>query len=207
MTTGERMKQRRKELGISAETVAAQLGVSPATIYRYEKGDIEKIPVDSLNVLARILETTPAFLMGWEEEPKASPADGTPLPQMKCIPLVGRIVSGESITAEQNIEGQVEVPADALCDFALLCPDAGLSDAGIHSGDTVYICIQPEVENGQLAAVRAGDEVLLRRVYLAGGTLTLMPANAAYAPQVYTGAQLDTVRIEGRVAGYTHWIG
>ena len=83
MTTGERMKQRRKELGISAETVAAQLGVSPATIYRYEKGDIEKIPVDSLNVLARILETTPAFLMGWEEEPKASPADGTPLPQMK----------------------------------------------------------------------------------------------------------------------------
>lgn len=42
MTTGERMKQRRKEIGLSAEKVAERLGVSPATIYRYEKGDIEK---------------------------------------------------------------------------------------------------------------------------------------------------------------------
>ena len=39
MTTGERMKQRRKEIGFSAEKVAERLGVSPATIYRYEKGD------------------------------------------------------------------------------------------------------------------------------------------------------------------------
>ena len=44
MTTGARMKQRRKELGISVEAVAAALGVSVATVYRYEKGDIEKVP-------------------------------------------------------------------------------------------------------------------------------------------------------------------
>ena len=68
MTTGERMKQRRKEIGFSAEKVAEHLGVSPATIYRYEKGDIEKVPVDSLAELAKILQTTPAYLMGWEEQ-------------------------------------------------------------------------------------------------------------------------------------------
>lgn len=62
MTTGERMKQRRKEIGFSAEKVAERLGVSPATIYRYEKGDIEKVPVDSLAELAKILQTTPAYL-------------------------------------------------------------------------------------------------------------------------------------------------
>ena len=68
MTTGERLKLRRKEIGFSAEKVADQLGVSPATIYRYEKGDIEKVPVDSLAELAKILQTTPAYLMGWESQ-------------------------------------------------------------------------------------------------------------------------------------------
>lgn len=67
MTTGERLKLRRKEIGFSAEKVADQLGVSPATIYRYEKGDIEKVPVDSLAELAKILQTTPAYLMGMED--------------------------------------------------------------------------------------------------------------------------------------------
>ena len=68
MTTGERLKLRRKEIGFSAEKVADQLGVSPAAIYRYEKGDIEKVPVDSLAELAKILQTTPAYLMGWESQ-------------------------------------------------------------------------------------------------------------------------------------------
>ena len=68
MTTGERLKLRRKEIGFSAEKGADQLGVSPATIYRYEKGDIEKVPVDSLAELAKILQTTPAYLMGWESQ-------------------------------------------------------------------------------------------------------------------------------------------
>lgn len=69
MTTGERMKKRRKEIRFSAEKVAALLGVSPATIYRYEKGDIEKVPGDIIEPLSKILRTTPAYLMGWDETP------------------------------------------------------------------------------------------------------------------------------------------
>ena len=65
MTTGEIMKARRKELGISAETVAEKLNVSVATIYRYEKGDIEKVPSSILGPLSEILYTTPRYLMGW----------------------------------------------------------------------------------------------------------------------------------------------
>ena len=74
MTTGERMKARRKELGLSAEYVADKLGVSPSTIYRYEKGDIEKMPGNVLSPIADILSTTPAYLMGWEEEEEKDPA-------------------------------------------------------------------------------------------------------------------------------------
>ena len=66
MTTGQRMKERRKQIGISAETVASYLGVSPATIYRYENGGIDKVPGDILAPIAEILQTTPAYLMGWD---------------------------------------------------------------------------------------------------------------------------------------------
>ena len=68
MTTGERMRMRRKEIGMSAEKLAELLGKSPATIYRYENGDIEKIPVDFLEPLSEALNTTPAALMGWADE-------------------------------------------------------------------------------------------------------------------------------------------
>lgn len=67
MTTAERMKARRKEIGVSAEEIAKELKVSPATIYRYEKGDIEKMPLEILEPLSKVLRTTPSYLMGWEE--------------------------------------------------------------------------------------------------------------------------------------------
>ena len=211
MTTGERMKQRRKEIGLSAEKVAERLGVSPATIYRYEKGDIEKVPVDIFAELAKILQTTPAYLMGWEEKPEPKkptiPPGFEPMPKMKKIPLIGSIACGEPITAEQNIEKMVDVPENIRCDFSLTCHGDSMVDAGIHDKDVVYIRIQPEVENGEIAAVRIDGEATLKRVYYNPGTLTLMPANPAYAPMVYTGSQLEEVHIEGKAVGWTHWVG
>lgn len=68
MTVGERIKSRRKELGISADDLAARIGVSRSTMFRYEKGDIEKVPGDTLVPIANALHTTPAYLMGWEDE-------------------------------------------------------------------------------------------------------------------------------------------
>ncbi|WP_143318660.1 helix-turn-helix domain-containing protein, partial [Carnobacterium maltaromaticum] len=52
MSVGEKMKQRRKELKISADEIAEKLNVSRSTIFRYEKGDIEKLPTNILNELA-----------------------------------------------------------------------------------------------------------------------------------------------------------
>jgi repressor LexA len=77
-------------------------------------------------------------------------------------------------------------------------------DAGISEGDVVFIRKQPDVPNGQIAAVRIGDEATLKRVYWDGTTLTLMPANPSYAPRTYTGETLRDVQIEGRAIGYLH---
>ena len=70
MTIGQRIQQRRKEMKLSADELAKKLGKDRSTIYRYEKGDIEKFPLDILEPIAKALNTTPAYLMGWEKEEK-----------------------------------------------------------------------------------------------------------------------------------------
>lgn len=69
MDTGKRMKLRRLELGLKADDIAEIVGCSRSTIYRYENGDIEKVPVNSIDSIAEVLQTTPAYLMGWTDDP------------------------------------------------------------------------------------------------------------------------------------------
>lgn len=69
MNVGLKIKNRRKELGISAEKLAESVGVSHTTIYRYEKGEILNIPVPILSKIAKVLKTSEMYLMGAIEDP------------------------------------------------------------------------------------------------------------------------------------------
>jgi transcriptional regulator with XRE-family HTH domain len=73
MVVGRRIKERRKELGMSADELGKRLGKDRSTIYRYEKGDIENMPLDILEPIAKALRTTPQYLMGWEEAIQKDP--------------------------------------------------------------------------------------------------------------------------------------
>lgn len=70
MNIGQRIKNRRKEVKMSAEELGKRLGKDRSTIYRYEKGDIENLPLDILEPIAAALDTTPQYLMGWEQVQK-----------------------------------------------------------------------------------------------------------------------------------------
>lgn len=74
MNIGDRVKECRIKLGYSAEQVAEKLGISPATEYRYENGDISKMPAKLVAPLAEFLLTTPAYLMGWPENDAQDPS-------------------------------------------------------------------------------------------------------------------------------------
>ena len=191
--------------------------ISKSSISHYLKGDWEG-KQDAVYSIAQVLNVSEAWLMGYdvpmdaEHATPSQPAQKAtippgfePMPEMDMVPLVGRIACGTPILAQQNIDGHVDAPEDIRCDFALRCKGDSMIGAGIHDGDAVYIHIQPEVENGEIAAVRIGEEATLKRVYYDGTTLTLMPYNNAYAPMVYTGPQLEDVHIEGKAVGYTHW--
>lgn len=68
MTVGDRIKQKRIESGLSVDELAARLGKNRATIYRYESNEIENLPISILEPIAKALDTTPSYLMGWDDE-------------------------------------------------------------------------------------------------------------------------------------------
>lgn len=66
MSIGKRIKMLRTKRGMTIDDLATKLGKNRTTVYRYENGDIENLPLGILNPLAEALDTTPAHLMGWD---------------------------------------------------------------------------------------------------------------------------------------------
>lgn len=196
-----RIRQRREQLGLSQEELAARMGYrSKSSITKLEKG-INDLPRAKLEELAAALDTTPAWLMGLVDLPFPPPGF-EPLPEMVRMPLVGSIACGTPITAEQNIECYIGVPAAWHADFALTCHGNSMAPT-ICDGDIVCIRRQPEVEQGEIAAVRIGEEATLKHFHRQGETVMLLADNTAVCPpMVFAGPQLEEIQIEGRAVGF-----
>ena len=207
MTMGERIKALRIQHGLTQEELGQKGGVQKSAIYKYETGLVVNLKRSMIEKLALALGVKPTYLMGLSDEETTIPPGFEPLPKMVKRPLVGSIACGEPITAEENIEDYVDVPENVQCDFCLRCKGDSMIDAGIHDGDIVYIRIQPTVENGQIAAVRIDGEATLKRVFWdkQQQVLQLNPCNSSMSPMIFTGSVLETVHIEGKAVGYTHW--
>jgi len=67
MNIGDRMRLKRRELDMTQEDVSKFIGTSKQTVQRYESGEISNIPSDKIELIAKILRTTPSYLMGWDE--------------------------------------------------------------------------------------------------------------------------------------------
>lgn len=192
-----RISELRTQMGITMKEAAARLGMPYTTYVNYEKGTREPNS-ETLIQLARFFGTTIDNLLG--KTPAPIPPGFQPMPEMSAVPLVGRIACGQPITAEQNVEGIVSVPAAWHATFTLLCQGDSMAPS-IRSGDLVAIRSQPQVENGEIAAVRIGEEATLKRFYRQGDTVMLQAENPAFSPLVYTRDQLNEITIEGRVVG------
>ena len=186
------MKSRRKELGIPVDTVAAALGVSVATVYRYESGEIEKVPGTILEPLAKVLHTTPAYLMGWTAEHQSIqyPSNIMPLPAMKEWPVLGATACGKPLHREMLDETAL-APVDIKADIVFRCVGDSMINARIFDGDAVFIHLQPEVENGQIAVIRIGDEYTLKRVYVFDHYVELRSENPTVKPIILRGPELE----------------
>lgn len=201
----DRIKEQRLKRGLTLLQVADFLGVKEATAQRYESGEIKNIKHETIVQLAELFHTTPAYLMGWEDDNADvfSIPNIEPPPKTYKVPRVGTIACGTPITAIQNIDTYDDVPDYIHCDFTLLCKGDSMIDARINDGDVVYIKQQSDVDSGEIAAVLIDNEATLKRVYKKTNRIILRAANIKYDDLEYEDEQLNEIRILGRVVGFT----
>lgn len=208
---GKRIELRRKQLGLTLDDIAQEIGVAKSTVQRYERGTIETIKLPVIEALANIMSVNPAWLCGKTDnmEPDTqkdaipSLSNILPMPKTYKVPLIGIIACGQPILAVEDASEIVEVPEHIHADFALRCKGDSMIGARIFDGDIVYIRRQPEVENGQIAAVRIGEEATLKKVRIYQDMIILEPENSAYEPLIYRGDELNDIEILGKAVAFT----
>ena len=202
---GERIKVKREQAGMTQEELASKLGYkSKTTIAKIENGTND-IVQSKVRDFAKALNTTIAYLMGWEDnesdKSKKIPSNIFPI-KLKRFPLLGEIACGEPIFCNEDRESYVIAGTDIDADFCLRAHGDSMVNARIMDGDIVFIREQPTVENGEIAAVVIEDEATLKRVYYDGTTFTLIAENPKYQPMVFSGETLNHVRILGKAIAF-----
>lgn len=204
----KRIKSRRQELGWTTDELAKRMGYKDrSSISKIENGKAD-IPQSKVKEFAEVLDTSVSWLIGIDGEDNKSTAPTSrpippgfePMPEMDVVPLVGRIACGTPITAEENVEQLVCVPSRWKATFTLTCSGDSM-EPRIHNGDLVAIHSQPEVENGEIAAVRIGEEATLKHVYLHENFIELRPENPAFESIILSREDMNSVVIEGKAVG------
>lgn len=208
----DRLRELRNSRGLSQQEFAKQLGcVSKSSINMYERGEREP-NLETLETIADYFNIDMNYLLGKSEVPNqmmqlaANSTSGElkfianilPIPSADSKPMIGSIACGAPILAEQNIEGYVKVPDWVHCDFVLRCKGDSMTGARIYDGDIVCIRQQPQVENGEIAAVLVKDEATLKRVRVYEDHVVLEPENPDYRPLVFWDTDMENVRILGK---------
>lgn len=199
MPFSEALRSLRRRRGLSQEELARRAGTSKQVVSRYENG--QRVPkISAAAAFAQALDVPLAALVGGDD-PALIP--GVERPDFYRVPLLGDIACGEPILAEENVEDYVAVDASIRCDFTLRCRGDSMQPR-LLDGDIVMIRQQPDVLDGQIAAVLIGSEATLKHVYHLpqNAGLRLMPENPAYDPIFVTPENADTVRVLGRAVGY-----
>ena len=197
-----RMKELRQVLGISMKEAARKLNMPYTTYVNYEKG-VREPNSETLIEIANFFNTSIDYLLCKNSFPDVLPNNILPLPRLDTVPLLGTIACGEPILAEENVEAILAKPENVAADFCLRCKGDSMINARIFDGDIVYIRQQPQVEDGEIAAVLIGDEATLKRVHLFPDHISLEPENPQYRPLVYWNEDMSTVRILGKAVVFT----
>lgn len=200
-TFGDKLKAVREERNMTQEELAALLNTSKQVISRYEKN--ARTPKITIALkYAEMLGIPPNFMV---DESLPAARNILPLPHTSPIPLLGDIACGKPILAAGNITGYIPRPDAVTADFALRCKGDSMVNARIFDGDIVYIKEQPDVESGEIAAVQIQGmecEATLKRVKKTGDKIILWPENSAYEPLIFSGNEIDSIRILGKAVAF-----
>ena len=199
MTTGERIKMLRKEHNLTQEELGAKIGVQKAAIQKYEKGTVKNIKRDSLIKLAQCLDTSPEYLLGWEDMPNNIEVADTS--DYVNIPIIGRVAAGLSCFAETNITdyepvSKNDVRGDEPFVFLRVVGDSMYPL--FMEGDLVLVRCQSSVDSGSYAVVMIEDGVVKKIVY-GPDFIELHSINPMYPVRRFENEDVTRIRVFGLV--------
>jgi SOS-response transcriptional repressors (recA-mediated autopeptidases) len=186
-----KIKKRREELGMSYQMLSEKTGISKSSLQRYETGSIKNMPLDKIEVISKALDTTPAYLMGWKDEPMIKSRFKNPeiirTVRKKKLPLLGSIACGSPMLNFNDGDEVKYINADEniAADFALRCVGDSMINARIQDGDLVFINSEAHVKDGDIAAVSIDFEITLKRVYFKKNSVVLMAENPKIPPRIF----------------------
>lgn len=188
-----KVKELRQRAGMQQKELAILLGVSRPTVSEWEHG--KKDPSkDRLIKLSQVFNVDIGTILGYD--PLFVPI------RQNAIPIIGEIACGTPATAEENISGYADIPENVHADFALRCKGESMQPTFLD-GDLVLIRQQPDVEEGQIAAVNINGETTLKHVYHQPDGLLLTADNPSFSP-IYARPDSDGgIIIHGLAIGYT----
>lgn len=194
-TLGRRLQRARERKGWTQAYVCRKLSIPNSTMNGYEK-DRREPPADVLSQLAELYEVSVDYLVGRGDIVTIIPSGS-----IRMIPVVAEISAGAPIFAVDNVVGHLPVDTSIVNlnggDYAWVhVVGDSMINAGITNGSHVLIRLQPEVENGEIAAVCVDEEsATLKRVFYGDGAIVLSPENNSMRPVSYT---RDRVRVVGK---------
>lgn len=194
---GRNIRYLRQREGYSQQKLAEKLNIKQASVSNWESGKT-KPDTKQLIALADLFDVPMDFFIA--DVPRRE-LDSIAI-RKSAIPIIGSISCGERVTPNTEIEGYADLPDGVHADFALRC----IGDSMIPTfldGDLVLIRQQPEVENGQIAAVNIDGETTLKHVYMQAGGVTLVAENPQFPPINIPASSDHEIIIHGLAVGYT----
>ncbi len=158
-------------------------------------------------MLANYFDVSVEYLIGKTNERSVNLENyGIKPIKLKKFRMLGEIACGEPIYANEEYETFIEASDDINADFCLTAKGDSMINARIFDGDIVFIKAQPDVENGEIAAVIIEDTVTLKRVYKYTNRIELRPENPTHRVQNYEGEELNHITILGKAVAFQSYI-
>ena len=216
MNIAERIKFLRLKKGMTQEELAIKLGYkSKSSVAHIENG--RDIPRSMVVTLAQILDTTPAYLMGWDEESNEVSSEPSLTTKKEyrgfnildkeniyMIPIFGSVSAGFGAYADDHVIGYEPIylsnPSEAEETIAVAVKGDSMYPK-IEEDDLVIVHKQDYFENGDIvvAVVCGEDDGFVKRAFQSDKKLTLESINPAYPPMIFSGTKLDEIKIMGVV--------
>lgn len=205
MNIGDNIKRIRLENKLTQFELGEILGVSNKAVSSWENG----VKIPRMGVIEKMSQhfgiPKSVIIEGGDASPTESKALSSLIPiQIKKFPMLGEIACGEPVFANEDRESYIAAEADIGADFCLRVKGDSMINARIRDGDIVFIRQQPIVDDGEIAAVIIGDEATLKRFYFnrEEQRVTLVAENPKYSPLVYSGAELESIRVLGKAVAF-----